>query len=252
MAFQITTIKEAVDSTGLKCLVHGPAGAGKTVLCTTTGAPEKTLIISAESGLLSVEDFSDDGYRVGKVECFDDLKKAYDMLRQDCPFEWVCLDSISEIAEQVLSYEKKHHKDPRAAYGNLYEKMIDLLKDFRDLPCNVYMSCKQYAREEDLGNDAKRTKLVPGLPGKKLTENISYLFDEVFALRVERDGDGPFRVLQTQPDGQYECKDRSGKLDVLEYTISLEYIYNKIKSPRPSQPSQAQDTAKASAEGEAA
>lgn len=245
MAFKITTIKEAVNSTGLKCLVHGPAGSGKTVLCTTTGAPEKTLIISAESGLLSVEDFSDDGYKVGTVENFDDLKDAYTKLAADCPFEWVCLDSISEIAEQVLSYEKKHNKDPRAAYGNLYEKMVDLLKDFRDLPCNVYMSCKQYSRTEDIGGDAQRTKLVPGLPGQKLTENISYLFDEVFALRVERDSDGPFRVLQTQPDGLYEAKDRSGKLDNLEYEISLEYIYNKIKAPRGASPA-------SSSEGEAA
>ena len=46
-------IKKTNDVTAshIKVLVHAPAGAGKTRLCATTGG--KTVILSAESGLLS-------------------------------------------------------------------------------------------------------------------------------------------------------------------------------------------------------
>jgi hypothetical protein len=43
---------------------------------------------------------------------------------------------------------------------------------------------------------------------------LAYFFDEVLALRVEKDAEGNIqRALQCQPDGTYSAKDRSGKLD---------------------------------------
>lgn len=235
MAFTLTTTKEASRKQGLKVLVHGPAGAGKTVLCATTGDHERTLIISAEAGLLSVQDAD---IKVAEVSTLQDVKDIYSGLKAGCgepgiinwqgfEFTWICLDSISEIAEVVLNNELKKSKDPRQAYGALYDEMLAIMRAFRDLPVNVYMSCKQEREVEKIDDQRERTKLVPSLPGRKLTQNISYMFDEVFALRVERDSNGPFRVLQTQPDGQYECKDRSGKLDVLE-DPSLQSVYGKI------------------------
>ena len=45
------------------------------------------------------------------------------------------------------------------------------------------------------------------------------MFDEIFALRVEPDPQNPgqfVRVLQTGRDVAYDCKDRSGLLDMFE------------------------------------
>ena len=57
----------------------------------------------------------------------------------------------------------------------------------------------------------------PSLPGQRLGQGIGYLFDELFALRVERDPEGqPTRWLQTGSDKQYQAKDRSGVLDLFE------------------------------------
>ena len=115
MAFKITTTKEAAKAQGLKVLVHGPAGSGKTVLCSTTGALDKTLIISAEAGLLSLRDFD---IQVAEVSTLEDLREVYKTLKNDDhPFEWICLDSISEIAEVVLNHELKQSKDPRRRPG---------------------------------------------------------------------------------------------------------------------------------------
>ena len=54
MAIKLTSTKQAAQLNGLKICVYGASGAGKTRLCATTGAP--TVIISAESGLLSLRD----------------------------------------------------------------------------------------------------------------------------------------------------------------------------------------------------
>lgn len=167
-----------------------------------------------------------------EVLTIDDLQEAYQFVteaQEAKSFDWICLDSISEIAEVCLAAEKKSTKDPRAAYGALADKMGHIVRSFRDLRGkNVYFSCKQ-AREKDESSGS--TLYVPALPGKMLTQGISYYFDFVFALRVEKDAESqPYRVLQTSRDFNYECKDRSGSLDMFEHP-NLAAIAAKITTP---------------------
>ena len=224
MAIQLKSTKDAALD-GIKVLVHGPAGVGKTSLCATTGA--STIIISAESGLLSLRGVD---IPVIEVKALDQLYEAYDFVVNDPQgqsFEWICLDSISEIAEVVLNHEKKVAKDPRQAYGALAEKMTDLIRAFRDLPGrNVYFSCKQErAKDEQSG----AMLYYPAMPGNMLKQGVGYFFDEVMALRVEKDAEGnPTRWLQTSRDFNYEAKDRSGALDMFE-SPDLSAIAAKIR-----------------------
>ena len=54
--------------------------------------------------------------------------------------------------------------------------------------------------------------------GAKLGPNLPYFYDFVFRLGVNKDAQGnSFRFLQTAPDIQFVAKDRSGKLDAMEY-----------------------------------
>ena len=208
---RLTTTREAAHLQGLKVLVYGGAGVGKTSLCATVPNP---VVISAEAGLLSLR-----GHDLAVIEVgtLDDIHDAYRFLAESEEarlFEWVCLDSISEIAEVVLSRERKATKDPRQAYGALYEHMGDLLRAFRDLPRSVYMSAKAERNKDEISG---AMLFSPSLPGQKLGQSIAYLFDEVFALRVEKDADGnPSRWLQTGADFQYTAKDRSGALSLFE------------------------------------
>ncbi|MBL8445649.1 MAG: ATP-binding protein [Zoogloeaceae bacterium] len=224
MVIRLTSTKQSVVENGIKVLVHGPAGAGKTVLCGTTGEP--TVIISAEAGLLSLRGKDIPVIEVKNVE---DVHEAYKFLTEAveaAQFRWVCLDSISEIAEVCLAAEKKGAKDPRQAYGALAERMGELVRAFRDLPGrNVYFSCKQErTKDEQTG----AMLYYPSLPGNTLKQGIGYFFDEVFCLRVERDPDGnPYRTLQTARDFNYEAKDRSGALDMFE-PPDLAHIHAKI------------------------
>lgn len=211
-------------SNGIKMLVHGQAGIGKTCLCASLPSP---IILSVESGLLSLAGFDIPAI---EIKTLDDLSEAYDWVansEEAKQYQSVCLDSISEIAEVVLSNEKDKEKDPRKAYGNLQDIMLDLMRAFRDLSGkNVYFSAKQ----ERIQDDSGRLLFGPSMPGQKLAQQVPYLFDEVFCYQMVRDENNvPKRVLLTQPDGISVAKDRSGKLDLWEEP-DLGAIINKIRS----------------------
>lgn len=216
---EITNTKE-IAASYIKMLVHGPAGSGKTRLCATTGGTP--LIISAESGLLSLRGLDLD---VVEVKDMESLREVYTFLLSDEKYDWVCLDSISEIAEVVLSAEKKKTNDPRKAYGEMQDIMMSLLRSFRDLPKNVYFSAKQ-----DRVKDETTGGIIygPSAPGQKIGPAMPYMFDLVFALHSWKDSEGVMqRALQTCADANYTAKDRSGCLAMAEKP-DLGYIRNKI------------------------
>jgi phage nucleotide-binding protein len=200
-----------LTATGVKILCYGAAGAGKTTLIQTLPAP---IVLSAEGGLLSIQDADLPYIEISSMEV---LREAYQWLTQSDEakgFQSVALDSISEIAEVVLNAEKKATKDPRQAYGAMQEQMADIIRAFRDLPGrHVYMSAKLEKTQDEMG----RVLYSPSMPGNKTGQSLPYFFDEVLALRVEKDGDGNTqRALMCDSDGLWLAKDRSGKLSAWE------------------------------------
>ena len=106
MSIKLTTTKES--SSFVKALVYGDAGVGKTVLCATAPNP---IIISAESGLLSL---SDHDIPVIEVKSIEDVQEAFQFIteaEEAKGFQTVCLDSISEIAEVMIATYKKEDKE---------------------------------------------------------------------------------------------------------------------------------------------
>jgi len=208
-----------LSANGVKVLVYGQAGAGKTTLITTLPNP---IVLSAEGGLLSIQDANLPYLEIGNMET---LKEAYDWLLGSAEakdFQSVALDSISEIAEVVLNYEKKIAKDPRQAYGAMQEQMADIIRAFRDLPNrHVLMTAKLEKTQDEMG----RVLYAPSMPGNKTGQALPYFFDECLALRVEKDAEGVTqRALMCDSDGLWLAKDRSGKLSSWEAPDLAEII----------------------------
>ena len=199
-----------LSANGVKMLVYGQAGAGKTSLIKTLPSP---IVLSAEGGLLSIQDAN---LPYIEINSMDDLKEAYTWMGtvEGAKYKSVALDSISEIAEVVLNNEKKIAKDPRQAYGAMQEQMADIIRAFRDLPGrHVYMSAKLEKTTDEMG----RILYAPSMPGNKTGQSLPYFFDEVLALRVEKDADGNTqRAIMCDSDGLWLAKDRSGKLGAWE------------------------------------
>jgi len=211
---------------GVKILAYGHAGVGKTTLIRTLRDP---VIISAEGGLLSLQD-SDIPYV--SVNSIAEIGEVYEWLlksEESRKFKSVALDSISEIAEVVLSEEKKNTKDARAAYGSMNDRMSQLIRAFRDLPGrHVYFSAKM----EKSTTDTDALLFAPSMPGKSLTQSLPYFFDEVLALRLIQDDEGNVRrILQCHGDLSYQAKDRSGRLSAYE-PADLGTIISKIAGER--------------------
>ena len=205
-----------VHVNGIKCVVYGAAGCGKTVLCSTAPNP---IIISAEGGLLSI---AEKNLPYLEINTLNDLNSAYNQLKKDSEYDTICVDSLSEIAERVIEQLKPEHKDPRKAYGEMADAMMVMIRKFRDLKGkNVVFTTKQEVKLDE----ATDTQLIqPILPGRILSTQLPYMVDEVFCMVVDRKG----RHLQTSSDRQRQCKDRSGKLDAKEEP-NLSSIFDKIK-----------------------
>jgi len=220
MAIQLKNTA-GVTANGVKLLVYGHAGAGKTTLAASMPRP---IIISAEGGLLSIQGAALPYIEVSSMET---LREAFDYVSGEhgAEFDSIVLDSISEIAEVVLIHEKAVNKDGRAAYGEMAVQMTSIIRAFRDLPGkHVLMTAKVEKSQDETG----RILYSPSMPGNKVGQSLPYFFDEVLALRVEKDAEGVAqRALMCDSDGLWLAKDRSGKLDAWE-APDIGAVINKI------------------------
>ena len=96
-----------------------------------------------------------------------------------------------------------------AAYGDMANTVLQLVRDFRDLPRNIYMTTRTEVVQDDVGALFQR----PAMPGQKLGPNLAYYFDLVMCARTRVDDDkNTVYRFQTQQDGAYLAKDCSGAL----------------------------------------
>lgn len=212
-----------------KILVYGPSGFGKTRLI---GTAPKPIIISSEKKLISLKDFD---IPVILIENFADLEEAYKFITTNekaNQFETIAIDSISDIAETILTDFKN---DPetndhgQAAYGHLADKLGPMIKKFRDInDKHIYMIAKSKMVEDMYTNI---NMFAPSLPGRVLPGNIAYEFDYVFAMRVGVTDKGvQYRYLQTQPDMQWVAKGHGSLADMERPDLSL--IFKKLTTKK--------------------
>ena len=224
MTIEVKMTNKVGTSQGVKILVYGRPGTGKTTFCGTAPRP---FILSAESGLLSLRRSALPYIEVNSIE---ELESAYDYLMMPSMlphYDTICLDSVSEIAEQSLAYHKSRTRDGRKAYGDYVDQMVPLLKKFRGAPKHVIASCKQGSiKDEIMGN----ISYAPTAPGQQLAKELPYIFDEVLNTNIGKDTAGKtFHYIRAHPDEQYEAKDRSGVLDEIE-PPDASHIIAKITS----------------------
>lgn len=213
-------IKKTNSKEGLRisALIFGKSGSGKTTLASTL--KEKTLIISAESGLLSLHDFDIDYVTIDSMvklgEILNDLEKGTDYVN-------VYVDSITEIGQILVAELQKKYPDRKDSFPlwgdyNLYIRKI--VKRFRDLaPYNVFITALDKVETDELNNRF----IIPDLNGKVASQLVQF-FDEVFYVVVDKEGG---RTLLTGGHDKIIVKDRSNKLERFE-EMNLQTIKDKI------------------------
>jgi hypothetical protein len=244
---RIENTKE-MGSDGIKIVVAGEAGNGKTTLARTLSEGlrgERICILSAEAGLLSLRGADidvidlqkdDDGKLIPKENRIERLAQIYQWLTQPeqiKKYRWIFIDSLTEINQNML---ERLEADPAfqgqantiKKYGELSTRMRGLAKIFRDLPhYNVVFTALV---KEDKDSD-QRTVVAIDMIGS-FADKLPALFDEIFYLGVMKELDDRGRnkrLLMTNKDDKYKFpKDRSNALDKFE-APDLAAIAKKIR-----------------------
>lgn len=230
-------VSQLVQKYGVKSLVYGPPGGGKTPMITT--APRPVLLVT-EPGLLSMRGSNIpawEGYTADKI---DEFFKWCGQSNETKNFDTICIDSISQLSEIVLTKYLGTCKDGRKAYGELSRVVMDYVDQLYFMPQkHVYIIAKESKQEEIVWSftgpmPVQNTviKKIPYFPGQDLNIKVPHRYDEI--LRVAKGMipgvQGEQRFIRTGgPEHELLARDRSGKLSEYE-PQDLTALFNKIMS----------------------
>ena len=236
------------QQTGVKMVIFGGFGIGKTRLLTTLDEP--TLCIDLEAGLLAVQDWQGDAISIRTwneardIACL--IGGPNPALRPDQPYsqkhyEYVCahygdptamkkykcifIDSITVASRLCLTWAKSQpesfsdktgRSDTRAAYGLLASEMMAWLNQFQHIPQKDVILVGILEQRLD---DFNRPLWVPQCEGSKTANEIPGVLDEGISMVAMKTEDAPAKrafVCQTLNPWGYPAKDLSGRLEMVE------------------------------------
>lgn len=205
----------------VKSLIYGPPGSGKTSFAGSMGKRIKVLGLSAEAGLLSLQNIRDASGKTipidyVEIKKFEDMDEAFRLLRHGKhEYEGVFIDSLTEIQKSckdfIMEKTKKDQMEMRD-WGDLAMKIERMVRAFRDLPLHVTITALE---ETETDKATGEIRVMPALQGSVQKQLPAY-FDEVLYAFAKEAGDGEERRIRhhllTRNSGKYIGKDRSGKL----------------------------------------
>jgi hypothetical protein len=206
----------------LNVLIYGRPGSGKTTFAGSSAKKFKTIIASAESGLLSLRKMVDDsGNPVDvdfvKIEKFEDLEElSRFLIASKHEYQTLVIDSLTEVQQACMAsiLIKEGRERPQLQdWGTLNDRMVRMIRYFRDMS---HMNLVCTALIDEARSDAGDIVSLPLFQGK-MQQTVSAYFDLVLYAFVQqvKDKDGSEirkHGVLCEPSERYTTKDRSGML----------------------------------------
>lgn len=233
----IKKVSDAVAIQGIKAILYGASGVGKTSqVKTLVTSGFKPIIISAESGLLSLAGADVDVIDISRNDKDEVLEpsKRFERLGESFKFlsegkhhyDTIVLDSLTEINQCLMDYLRTKYpdaKDTLKMYGDNSVMMTKVIKSFRDLKYNVVLIALESVEKDESGKRFTTVDLIG-----KVAANIPPYFDEVLYMFTTDEGE---RKILTNKTEKTVAKDRSGKLAQVE-EANLGKLFKKIKETK--------------------
>jgi hypothetical protein len=251
--------RRVTDARGVKLLIVGPSGIGKTSLLRTVD-PKTTLFVDIEAGDLAVQDVPVDTIRPRTWPECRDLAVAlaganpavsanalystahYDAVREQfgdlSRYQTFFVDSITAAGRLCFGWSQQQpeafgsggKKDLRGAYGlHGRELMAWLLHLQQARGANVVL----LGILEAVTDDFNRTEHRLQLEGARTWRELPGVLDQVVTMNwVDFDGVPTRSFVCTSPNPwHWPAKDRSGRLDQIEQP-HLGNLFHKLTEPR--------------------
>ena len=202
---KIISTRERSANEGVKILVYGKPGVGKTRMAMTCETP---LILSVERhGLLSLADQDIASVDIKSFsQAVTAVKEYLNSPEAQGRFRTIVIDSLSALAEMKLEEELAYQKDGRRAYGEMALTVKRLVNDLVN-KCSAHVYCIAKETETTVVGTEK-TCAVPLFPGSKFQSEVPYLFHIVG--RLSDNG------LYVRGTDFFQAKDRTGALQPVE------------------------------------
>lgn len=218
---------------GIKTIVYGPSGTGKTPIINTAPRP---LLLSIEPGLLSMRGSTVPTYEAHSSQRIDEFFKWFFNSTETKNFDTLGIDSGSYMADVYLQTALKgtsnagNKKHGMQAYGDMATNTMEHLRTlFYTRYKHVYLICK-----EELADVEFQSLRRPYFPGKVLNIDVPFLYD--FILRLAKTNVpgvvGETLAFQCNGTMNISARNRTGNLNDFE-PPNFSTLVNKAMSAPP-------------------
>lgn len=232
-ARQIKPAGQLMQRFGVKMVMFGGAGSGKTPTVNTAPRP---LLLVVEPGLASMRGSTVPAFEAYTAQLVDEFFVWFFNSHEAKAYDTLAVDSISQMAEIILTQELARCKDGRMAYGEMSKRMMKHLNALFYMPqkhlaligkqCNLEVGTKTVAENGVFRVEAVRQKRI-FFPGNDLDTKVPHMFDEILHLdRIPIPGQGIQQAFRTREVPEIFARDRSGNLAEYE-PANLDYIFKK-------------------------
>ena len=205
----IVPVSSLVQRYGVKVVLYGGPGTGKTPLLTTAPSP---IICFTETGFLSIRKYNGPAVLATTYKEIREFWMWAIQSHEARQFYTKCCDSFSQQAEIILEEEKKSCKDLRQAFGKMSEKMMEIANWIYFAPSfHSLLIAKEGMIDLNGVNKAR-----PYFPGQDLHIKLPHLFDSVWRVENASTPNGSQKVIRTRESFNAFARERSGNLQELE------------------------------------
>lgn len=195
---------------GMKAIIYGPPGSGKTPVVNTSPRP---VLLACEPGLLSMRNSNVPTYCGYTAREIDDFFSWVFNSTESKNFDTIAIDSITQMAEHYLIQAEKTNKHGLAAYGEMSNRTMAQLDGLYFTKYkHTYLICKEAATE------ANRIMVrKPYFPGRELPIKVPHRYDAILRLATHNvPGRGTIKAFRCVGSIDEDARDRTGSLAEFE------------------------------------